>query len=67
MHLKAGSKDSGARFKKGKRKKIFGIPGNNTFLPYDEGYSEANERAIRWAHNPNVKTGDWKLASYHQR
>ena len=27
----------------------------------------ANERAIRWAHNPNVKTGDWKLASYHQR
>lgn len=50
-----------------KRRKIFGIPGNNTFLPYDEGYSEANERAIRWAHDPNVKTGDWKLESYHQR
>ena len=62
-----GERESEQRIAKKKVKKIYGIPGNNTFLPYDKGYSEANERATRWAHRSDVKVGDWKLASYHQR
>lgn len=37
------------------------------FPPYNQSQSDANERATRWAHKENVKTGAQKLVSYHNR
>ncbi len=37
------------------------------FPPYNQSKSDANERATRWAHKENVKTGAQKLVSYHNR
>ncbi len=47
--------------------RIYGIGNAGTFPPYDESKSDANEWATRWAHREDVKTGDWRLASYHDR
>ena len=35
------------------------------FPPYNESYSDANERATRWAHRQDVETGDQRIVSYH--
>lgn len=57
-----GSKESEERFSK-----IYGIPKNHVFPPYDESKSDANEQAMRWARLPDVSAGDQRLASYHGR
>ena len=36
----------------------------DTFPPYNESHSDANERASRWAHGKNVKSGDRKIVPY---
>lgn len=40
---------------------------NNTFPPYNESYSEANQIATRWAKQDNVKDGWQKLVSYKDK
>lgn len=57
----------GGRESEERLSKIYGIPKNNQFPPYRVSKSDAHELAIEWANNDNVKSGDWKLASYHQR
>jgi len=40
---------------------------NKTFPPYRESQSDANERAVRWAHQEDVEAGDQRIAFYHNR
>jgi len=39
-------------------------PGD-TFPPFNESRSDANERATRWAHREDVKNGDCVIVNYH--
>lgn len=37
----------------------------DTFPPYNESHSDANERATRWAHREDVDEGRQRIMSYH--
>ncbi|MBQ7032913.1 MAG: hypothetical protein IJN25_04550 [Clostridia bacterium] len=39
-------------------------PGD-TFPPFNESHSDANERATRWAHREDIKNGDKVMVTYH--
>ena len=59
VRAETGDVESGERYAKKPLK-------FTVFPPYNESKSDANTLATRWANNPNVKAGDWKLAFYHQ-
>ena len=47
--------------------RIYGVPKNRVFPPYNESQSDANEWAMRWARKSDVNTGDQRLATYRGR
>ncbi len=67
MPLTAGSRESGARFARGKKKKVITFFENDVFPSSYLVDSDAHKEANLWAQKPDIKAGNQRLANYHHQ